>query len=192
MDNNVVIKMIKKIADNIWKLNVDSNIYLILDQLAVIDTGPESYKAEVHANLGKIIDIKKIRRVIFTHLHYDHIGNFDLFQNAEFFASSQEIKSLKEDKISAILDPALASRFRISLKPISDFGGFKVLNAPGHTRGSICLYYEKEKMLFSGDTLFYHGIGRTDLPTSDESRMEETLDRLKKLNYKILCPGHDY
>lgn len=186
------LKMIKKIANNIWKLNVDSNIYLILDQLTVIDTGPESYKAEVKANLGKIIDIKKIRKVIFTHLHYDHIGNFDLFQNAEFFASSQEIKSLKEDKISAILDPALASRFSISLKPISDFGGFKVLNAPGHTSGSICLYYEKEKMLFSGDTLFYHGVGRTDLPTSNESKMAETLNKLKKLNYKILCPGHDY
>lgn len=183
--------MIKKIIDNIWKLNVNSNVYLIKDEAAVIDTGPKSYRKEVEDELSNIIDLDKIKKVIFTHLHMDHIGNFDLFPKAEFFASEQEIIDFKKYKVGAVLDPLLAFRFKVKLKAIKDFNEFKVINTPGHTRGSICLFYKKE-ILFTGDTLFYNGIGRTDLPTSDESRMQESLEKLKKIKYKMLCPGHDY
>jgi hydroxyacylglutathione hydrolase len=184
--------MIEKITNDIYKLNVDSNVYLIKNQNIIIDTGPKNYKDEVKQELSKITDLKKIKKVIFTHLHADHMGNFDLFPNAEFFTSKQEIEDFKKNKIGAILDPLLAVKFKVNLKPLKELQGFKVINTPGHTKGSICLFYEKEKLLFSGDTLFNNGIGRTDLPTSEESKMEDSLNKLKKLDYKLLCPGHDY
>ena len=54
------------------------------------------------------------------------------------------------------------------------------------------LCYKKEKILFSGDCLFENGIGRYDLPNSVPEEMEKSLDKLKKINYKTLAPGHDY
>ena len=71
------------------------------------------------------------------------------------------------------------------------FKAIKIVQTPGHTRGSLCFYIPKEKILFSGDTLFDNGIGRTDLPTSQSKKMQSSLNKLKKLNYKILCAGHD-
>jgi len=60
----------------------------------------------------------------------------------------------------------------------------RVIETPGHTRGGICLYGEKEGVLFSGDSLFFMGIGRTDLPGGDE----ETLLRAIRSRLLVLPP----
>ena len=184
----------EKIAENIWKLNVDSNDYFLdLDEKIVVDTGPKMYKLVVKKELEKVTDLKKIKKVIFTHLHYDHSGNFDLFPNAEFFASEEEIELLKKNKMYTIGDPLLAMRFKVELNVLKKLEGFDIIKTPGHTKGCFCLFYKKDKILFSGDTLFFNGaIGRTDLPFSDGEKMNESLEKLKKVKYKILAPGHDY
>ena len=134
----------------------------------------------------------KVEKVIFTHLHYDHTGNFELFTKAKFYASKEEIELLKKNKVYAIGDPLLATKFNVTLHPLEDFLGIKIIKTPGHTKGSVCLYYEKEKVLFSGDTLFFNGFGRIDFPFSDPGKMEESLEKVGKIKYKILAPGHDY
>jgi glyoxylase-like metal-dependent hydrolase (beta-lactamase superfamily II) len=185
--------MMKKIAPKVWKLNVDSNVYFLdLKEKLIIDTGPRAYKGVVGGELSKVVELDKINRVIFTHLHYDHIGNFDLFPKAKFYASQEEIALLKKNRAYAIGDPLLVLKFKVKLHPLKDFLGLKVIKTPGHTKGSICLYYPKEKILFSGDTLFFNGFGRIDFPFSDPGKMEESLEKLKKIKYKILAPGHDY
>lgn len=183
----------EKIANNIWKLNVDSNIYFLdLKEKIVIDVGPKQYKEIVRQELSNIIDLDKIEKVIFTHLHYDHIGNFELFPKAKFYASKEEIELLKKNRVYAIGDPLLAMKFKVKLHPLQDFLGIKIIKTPGHTKGSVCLYYEKEKILFSGDTLFVNGFGRIDFPFSDPGKMEESLEKVGKIKYKVLAPGHDY
>ncbi len=183
----------KKIAPRVWKISVDSNVYFLdLKEKIIIDTGPKQYKVIVEGELSKKIELGKINKVIFTHLHYDHIGNFDLFPKAKFYASEEEIALLKKNKLYAIGDPILAKRFNIRLNILRDFNGIKVIKTPGHTKGSVCLFYEKEKILFSGDTLFFNGFGRIDFPFSDPVKMEESLEKLRGINYKILAPGHDY
>jgi glyoxylase-like metal-dependent hydrolase (beta-lactamase superfamily II) len=65
----------------------------------------------------------------------------------------------------------------------------KVLHTPGHTPGGICLV--GEKLVFTGDTLFAGGIGRTDFPGSSPRDMEESLKKLCNLPDKLLVyPGH--
>lgn len=69
---------------------------------------------------------------------------------------------------------------------------FKVIATPGHTKGSCCYYFEDDKILISGDTLFCGSIGRSDLPTGSEATL------IRSLNARLMClpddvkvyPGH--
>lgn len=77
------------------------------------------------------------------------------------------------------------------MKPM-EFGShaLEFFHTPGHTDGSICILDKKTGVLFSGDTAFADGIwGRTDLG-GDEKEMEESMRRIAKIPYKLLCPGH--
>lgn len=66
-----------------------------------------------------------------------------------------------------------------------------ILSTPGHTPGSICLYWPEEKTLLSGDTLFYMGYGRTDLPGGNMSRLITSLEHLFTLPSDTrVFPGH--
>ncbi|WP_191016561.1 MBL fold metallo-hydrolase [Treponema zioleckii] len=68
-----------------------------------------------------------------------------------------------------------------------------VIHTPGHTPGAICLYNNDEGLLISGDTLFFQGCGRTDLPGGDEYKLRQSLELLaKKVNPDAkVFPGHD-
>jgi glyoxylase-like metal-dependent hydrolase (beta-lactamase superfamily II) len=66
----------------------------------------------------------------------------------------------------------------------------EVLHTPGHTNGSICLYDEAKKIIFSGDTFFIEGIGRTDLPSGDMEALKKSLKRLASLDIEKVYPGH--
>jgi glyoxylase-like metal-dependent hydrolase (beta-lactamase superfamily II) len=70
-------------------------------------------------------------------------------------------------------------------------GPFTVMHTPGHTPGSLCLYDEAEGFLFSGDTLFSRGVGRTDLIGGDGEALARSLDRLLALPDRVrVFPGH--
>jgi hydroxyacylglutathione hydrolase len=188
--------IISKIADSVWKLSSDGNIYLLdFEKKIIIDTSARSNRHLIKQFLSKIVDFEKVDYVIFTHLHFDHTGNFDLFTNAEYYASEESISDFNKDPFGAVLMEDIAEKLKgVKLNPIPEiFNGLEIIKTPGHTRGSICLWYDKEKILFSGDTLFFNkNIGRLDLPTSVPEKMNESLIKLIKYHHKILCPGHDY
>ena len=66
----------------------------------------------------------------------------------------------------------------------------KVLLTPGHSPGSISLYLEKEKILVSGDVVFFGSVGRTDFPGGSASVLRESIDKLSQLDVEYLVPGH--
>ncbi|MBI4448126.1 MBL fold metallo-hydrolase [Candidatus Woesearchaeota archaeon] len=191
----------KQIVKGVWKIFetkfLSSNIYLIdLKSPMLIDLGNITASKQLLKSLKKIgYSPKDIKKIIFTHLHYDHTGKPTDFPNAEFFASKQDVQDFKKYYTGFYLfnREAYSELKKIKLKPLTKLEGFEIINTPGHTRGSICLYLKKFKTLFSGDTLFDKGIiGRTDLPLSNPKKMQLSLNKLKKLGYKTLCPGHDY
>lgn len=187
--------MIKKIINGVWKVLADSNVYYIEDINTIIDTGNRCNRDMLTTFLGQIIDLNKIENVIFTHLHYDHIGNFDLFSNAKFYCSSDAIKSLKENRSGTILNDDISGKFNVDLLNISELNlpdKYEIIYTPGHTKGSICLWDKDNKILFSGDTLLNGCTGRTDLPTSNPEEMKESVVKLIQYNFKILCAGHEY
>ena len=79
-----------------------------------------------------------------------------------------------------------------------EISNFELLSTPGHTPGSICLYFPKSKIenqkspiLLSGDTLFHMGYGRTDLPGGNFSQLINSLDLLFSLPPEtVVYPGH--
>lgn len=67
----------------------------------------------------------------------------------------------------------------------------QIIETPGHTQGSVCLYWSKEKVLLSGDTLFRMGYGRTDLPGGNMGQLIDSLNTLFALPEDVLVyPGH--
>jgi len=186
--------MVTKIAEGVYKASADSNSYLVDvgNGWVVIDTGRKANQALVEA-FSEIVPLDEIKTVVFTHLHYDHIGNFDLFPNATFYAAKEEIEGWQEDKFNAILDQQMANLFDVELHVLKELPPFEIIKTPGHTEGSISLYHPEKKILFSGDTLFFNnGVGRTDFPTSVPDEMQSSLHILLNLDFAILCPGHDY
>jgi glyoxylase-like metal-dependent hydrolase (beta-lactamase superfamily II) len=66
----------------------------------------------------------------------------------------------------------------------------EVILAPGHSPGSICLYWPDKKVLITGDVIFYGSIGRTDLPGGSISELKRSIDKLSSLDVEYLVPGH--
>jgi glyoxylase-like metal-dependent hydrolase (beta-lactamase superfamily II) len=67
---------------------------------------------------------------------------------------------------------------------------FQVILTPGHSPGSVCLYWPEKKALFTGDVVFSQSIGRTDLPGGSGKQLKESISRLAELDVEVLCPGH--
>ncbi|MBR6064962.1 MAG: MBL fold metallo-hydrolase [Paludibacteraceae bacterium] len=68
---------------------------------------------------------------------------------------------------------------------------FQIIHTPGHTQGSVCLYFPEERKLFSGDTLFRCGYGRTDLPGGNYGQLISSLEQLMTLPPETeVFPGH--
>ncbi|MFH0798323.1 MAG: MBL fold metallo-hydrolase, partial [Candidatus Woesearchaeota archaeon] len=107
-------------------------------------------------------------------------------------ASKEAVDDLKRlGYFSVFKLRSLTELKKLKFSPLSGIKDMKVVKTPGHTRGSICLWDKRRKILFSGDTLFHNGIiGRVDLPDSAPDKMQPSLDKLKICHYKLLCPGH--
>jgi len=197
--------MIRKVKESVYCLSFrkfGSRVYLLRDEKILIDTTSRENEKELLDDLEKLkIKPEKIKVVLLTHMHIDHIGNIFLFPNAKIYASKKEIEALRRNPIATVLDNDknfIKKLLEINFIPLEEgntINGIKVIEASGHTIGSLCFLYKD--ILFSGDVVFddsFMTIGRIDLPTSLPSAMKETLEKLKVLKQKkkfnIICPGH--
>ena len=127
---------------------------------------------------------KKLDYILNTHHHLDHVGGNKKLKNK--YKSKIVGAKIDRDRIPDI-------DLLLNENEIFKFGKieFKIISIPGHTKGHIAFYSEKEKVIFTGDTLFSLGCGRIFEGTS--SQMFNSLDMIKKLpkDTKIYF-GHEY
>lgn len=112
--------------------------------------------------------------LLITHAHPDHVCGIDFLK--------------QEYGLAPILQPA-EGRLEISSIDLH----IEVISTPGHKEDAVCYYLPKEKMLFTGDTLFQESIGRTDLPGGDMGTLIRSLKKLIILPEDTqVYPGHGY
>ncbi len=126
----------------------------------------------------------KLDFILNTHHHYDHTdGNYDIKKEtgAKIIAYKNDDHRIKD------IDIKVEGGDEIK---IGEFHA-NIIFIPGHTLGHIAFYFKKEKMLFSGDTLFFNGCGRVFEGTMPQ--MRNSLEKLKSLpkDTKVYC-GHEY
>jgi glyoxylase-like metal-dependent hydrolase (beta-lactamase superfamily II) len=131
----------------------------------------------------------KVKFIVNTHGHDDHIKGDALFQ--EKYSVPVCIHSLDAHYIAGLEKAKFPANVMLDEGSLIKFGDetLKVLHTPGHTPGSMCLI--GSKIVFTGDTLFAGGIGRTDFPGGSTTDMRASLKKLIGLPLNLLVyPGH--
>jgi len=191
------------IIDRVVVSPFDTNCYIVgsedSKQGIIIDPGDE---AEVI--LRRVADLGfDIKLLVLTHGHIDHVGALKAVKEAsgaEMAIHADDAKSLRglRGLLQSILVPGLSYPVPPPPERLLQDGDildvselhFQVLHTPGHTPGGICLL--GDGVVFSGDTLFHYGIGRTDLPGGSYHRLMESI-RTKLMvlpDNTVVYPGH--
>lgn len=179
---------------------LETNCYLVFDEetrdCAIVDPGAEAEK------IYPVVAEEELHPVLIlnTHGHVDHIGaNRDM---KDHFNVPLLIHSADRDLASKMQHLELSLFLGAQDSPPPDRlladgdsvaigrGALEVLHTPGHTPGSICL--RGTGFLLSGDTLFFEGVGRTDLPGGDQRQLEVSIrDKIFVLpDDLVVLPGH--
>ena len=193
--------ILKELKIDTW-VGDPTNCYIVFDEKSkesmVIDPAGDVDKIE---EMLKILEAR-VKYIYLTHCHADHIlGVMELKSRCggKVLIHRYDSEGLNNPEIN--LSPyigmgkiELEADSRIDDGDLLHLGEleFRVIHTPGHTKGGTSLYCEKEKCLFSGDTLFRGTWGRTDLPTSSmEEIMDSIVNKLMKLpDETIIYPGH--
>jgi len=199
---NIFMGIFNRTHAFIWNsMSVNNcNTYLIEGPTRVlIDPGHLSlFNENVRKELGNLgIGMEDIGLVICTHSHPDHLEAVQLFREKPALTAIHEeewklVKSMEQYvntfgvRLDSIVPDFFLKQGQLSVNGLE----FKIIHTPGHSPGSVCIYWPEEKALFTGDLIFKEGVGRTDLPGGDGSLLKESILRLADLEVECILPGH--
>lgn len=179
---------------------IEANNYLVADEKS-----KEAVLIDCSETIEKLLsDVKelgvKVKYILLTHGHFDHVmGINDMKEKL-----GAKVLINAKDKSQVEMTKTILSTFGIHINKNPEYDEFidkntelkigeipiKIFETPGHTEGGMS--YLIENKVFTGDTLFKHYVGRTDLPGGDFSKLENSI---KNILYKLddeteVFPGH--
>ena len=190
--------MVERVIVGAWK----TNCYIYSStkkECIIIDPGGDETEIAARVDVLNMVPVG----IALTHGHVDHVGALGRLREGyairgyklpiainpadrrflgtggmETHRESLEFLGLDEESFFGG-DPSELPKADVRLKDGDHLFNMDitVLETPGHTPGSVCFYAEKEGILFSGDTLFFDGVGRTDLPGGSEKKLKESIQR---------------
>lgn len=178
------------------------NCSIIADEASreamVIDPGDDI--ADIQAILEK--HHLTVKQIVITHAHIDHVGGAMKLRQATgapVLINQNDYALLKMLDVQAAwlgmtspgqveIDHSIGDADKVAAGPLVA----NVIHTPGHTEGSICIYFPSEQKLIAGDTLFAGSIGRTDLPGGNFDKIIRSLhEKLLTLpDETVVVPGH--
>ncbi|MCK5285887.1 MAG: MBL fold metallo-hydrolase [Candidatus Pacebacteria bacterium] len=180
--------------------SIETNVYLVFNEKS-----KKAFLIDCAAPIGEYKDFilennLKLEFVVITHGHYDHIEGLNEFLtefDTSFYISEKEEHMLINPMNNGSLmmgDPMVVNKKPNFLKDGQKIKfedrELEIIETPGHSLGGICV--KLNDWLFSGDTLFYRSVGRTDFPYSDAKQLQDSIrQKLFILDKNIqVFPGH--
>ena len=164
----------------------------------VVDPGDDISKIVALLDKHKLT----VKQIVITHAHIDHVGGamkLRTLTGAPIYLNENDYALLKMLDVQAAwlgmrspgdvrIDGELVHGDTLSAGSLSA----NVIHTPGHTEGSVCLYFPAEELLIAGDTLFAGSIGRTDLPGGSFEKIMRSLHQrvLVLPDETLVVPGH--
>ena len=189
---NITILTVGMVQTNCYLVNAEGS-----RECVVIDPGDEAEKIYRYIQKQDLV----CKGILLTHGHFDHIigvAQLASLTGAKTYAYEGERELMMDAGmnggsmigVSVAIEPEILLRDNQTL----EIAGLelKVIHTPGHTSGGCCYYSEKDKCLFSGDTIFMESIGRTDFPTGNGRQLLESVrEKVLTLPEDVqIYPGH--
>jgi len=196
------MKLEKDLYAYLWQNPYENNCnsYLVRGEVTVlIDPGHSRHVPNLIQQMKEDgISPEEIHLIILTHCHPDHFEGLDTFMDRpiKIAMSREEERYLSESGkllFEMMGQPMPEYQIDFYLKEGELRLGkelFHVHETPGHSPGSISIYWPERKVLFTGDLVFYGGIGRTDFLEGNSKLIKKSIERMSRLDTEILLPGH--
>jgi len=196
------MKLEKDLYGYLWQDPYDNNCntYVIHGEITtLIDPGHSRHVGRLFQQMEEDgISPEEINLIILTHSHPDHLEGLEQFlKNPVKIAMSREEERylLESGKLLFEMMGQPLPKYRIDfyLKEGDLHLGekmFQIYQTPGHSPGSLSIYWPERKALFTGDVVFYGGIGRTDFPEGNSKLLKKAIERMSRLDIEMLLSGH--
>jgi glyoxylase-like metal-dependent hydrolase (beta-lactamase superfamily II) len=196
------MKLEKDLYAYLWQNPYENNCntFLIRGEVTtLIDPGHSRHVPDLIQQMKEDgISTEEIGLVILTHCHPDHFEGLDAFMDRpiKIAMNREEERYLRESGkllFEMMGQPMPEYRIDFYLKEGDFHLGkevFHIYQTPGHSPGSLSIHWPERKVLFTGDLVFYGGIGRTDFLEGNSKLIKESIERMSRLDTEILLPGH--